>query len=131
MKLKPLDILFSQYIRMRAMARVGGCERCLTLKCDIQKDNGDIFPDYKQLQCSHFIGRRRRSVRWDEDNAVGLCSGCHMHLSSHPLEHTQWFIEHLGEQQVDLLLARNRSRVKPDEKLLEIYFREKIKGIEK
>jgi len=116
MKLLPLDKLFSEYIRKRAIQRVHGCERCLAGKID-----------YKQLQCSHFIGRARRAVRWDEDNAVGLCAGCHMYLTSHPLEHVQWFKDYIGEQAVDLLLARNRIKEKPDENLLTIYFKEKIK----
>jgi len=130
MKLTPLDTLFSEYIRRRAIQRVGGCERCLTTKIDIVKDNGEIYPDYKQLQCSHFIGRARRAVRHDEDNAVGLCAGCHMFFTAHPLEHVQWFMEYLGEEKVDLLLARNRIREKPDVEAITLYLQTKINGLE-
>ena len=119
MKFSPLDKLFGQYIRMRAIQRVHGCERCLTGKSS-----------WKELQCSHFIGRGRRSVRFDEDNAIGLCGACHMYLTAHPLEHVRWFTEHLGQEGVDLLLARNRDMIKPDEKLIAIYYREKIKELE-
>lgn len=129
MKLSPLDKLFSQNIRMRAIQR-GGCERCLTLKYDIQKEDGSVYPAWKQLQCSHFIGRARRAVRWDEDNAVGLCAACHMYLTSHPLEHVRFFTDYLGEQQVDLLMARNRSREKPDINAITIYLKAKIKELE-
>ncbi len=119
MKLSPLDILFSQYIRMRAMVRIGGCERCLAGKVD-----------YKQLQCSHFHGRARRSVRWDESNSVGLCPGCHMYFTAHPLEHVEWFKNHLGEAEYNNLQGRMRqTHPKPDEKLLLIYYREKIKTL--
>ncbi|KKM70644.1 hypothetical protein LCGC14_1438740 [marine sediment metagenome] len=116
MKLDPLDKLFSQYIRMRAISRVGGCERCLHTKTS-----------YKQLQCSHFHGRARKSVRWDEDNAVGLCGACHMYLTAQPHIHEEWFKEKLGDR-FDLLLARMRNtHPKPDKNLLWIYYREKIK----
>lgn len=115
MKLLPLDKLFSAFIRRRAMSRVGGCERCLRPKTD-----------YKQLQCSHFHGRAKKSVRWDEDNAVGLCYGCHKHLTSFPLEHTDWFREHLGELNFDLLEARMRVIGKPDREALTLYYKSKV-----
>ena len=119
MKLDPLDVLFSKFIRMRAMSRVGGCERCLHTKVD-----------YKQLQCSHFHGRGKKSVRWDEDNSVGLCGGCHMYLTAHPTEHVRWFEERLGGR-ADLLEARMRAtRLKPDKVALKFYYLEQIKGLE-
>lgn len=118
-KISPLDKLFSEYIRRRAMQRVGGCERCLSGKVD-----------YKQLQCSHFIGRGRKSTRYDEDNAVGLCMGCHTHLGANPLEHTQWFTDKIGQEKLDLLQARSRiTYPKPDKKLIELYLKEKIAEI--
>jgi len=119
MKLSPLDKLFSEFIRRRAIERVGGCERCLVGKTD-----------YKQLQCSHFHGRAKKSVRWDEDNAVGLCAGCHMYLTSQPKEHFEWFKNYLGEDKLDLLSSRVRiTHPKPDIELLTIYYKEKIKEI--
>ena len=119
MKLDPLDKIFSQVIRMTAISRVHGCERCLAGKTD-----------YKQLQCSHFIGRARRVVRWDEDNSAGLCAGCHMYLSAHPLEHVQWFTDYLGQEKIDLLLARNRNREKPDKEAIRLYLKAKIRTLE-
>ena len=130
MKLLPLDILFSEYIRKRAIARIGGCERCLTTKIDILKDNGKVFTDYKQLQCSHFIGRSRRSVRWDEDNAVGLCAACHLYFTANPIEYVQWFMNHIGEEKLNLLMARNRNREKPDIEAITLYLKAKMQGVE-
>ena len=118
MRLLPLDKLFSEFIRKRAMLRVHGCERCLQGKTD-----------YKQLQCSHFIGRSRRAVRWDEDNACGFCAGCHMYLTAHPTEHVQWFMNYLGEEKLDLLMARNRERQKPDIEAITLYLKGKIKEL--
>jgi len=117
-KIDSLDKLFSKYIRLRAIKTVHGCERCLTGK-----------QDYKGLQCSHFFGRSKRSTRYDEDNAVGLCFGCHQYLGSHPLEHVEWFKQRLGER-FDLLQARAGIPGKPDRELLTIYLKAKIKELE-
>lgn len=119
-RLDPLDVLFSEFVRCRAMIRIHGCERCLTGKTD-----------YKQLQCSHFWGRSRRSVRWDEDNGVGFCGACHLYFASHPAEYTEWFKQHLGEMAFDLLASRMRiTYPKPDKKMLALYYKEKIKELE-
>ena len=119
MKLNPLDILFSKYIRLRAMKRVHGCERCLNYK-----------KDYKELQCSHFIGRSNHSTRWDEDDCVGLCGACHIYFGSHPLEHMEFFKNRLGEQAFDLLNARARIIQKVDRNAITLYLKAKIQELE-
>ncbi len=118
MRLSPLDILFSKFIRLRAIKGVHGCERCQTYK-----------RDYKELQCSHFYGRSRKSVRWDEDNAAGLCFGCHQYLGSHPQEHVQFFKERLGDR-FELLEGRMRVMGSPDQEILTLYYQQKIKEVE-
>lgn len=117
-----LDAKFSEVIRRRAILNTGGCERCLTPKYDIEKDNGDTFPAWKLLQCSHFIGRAKKSVRWDEDNASGLCGGCHMYFTAHPDEHTEFFKDRLGDK-FDLLQAR-KHQIKPDKYLIYLHLDE-------
>lgn len=108
-RIDPLDRLFSRYI----LARDKYCQRCGGLG---------------GLQTSHFWGRARRSVRWDEDNACLLCFGCHMYFTAHPFEHTEWFGNRLGEDKFNMLLSRMRNtHPKPDKKLIEIYLRERIK----
>ena len=60
-------------------------------------------------------------------NCAGLCAGCHMYLSAHPLEHVEWFKEFIGEEEFDLLSARARNtHPKPDIKLLTIYYKNLI-----
>ena len=117
MKEDPLDVLFRNYIQQRAIQRVGGCERCLSGKTS-----------YKQLQCSHFHGRAKKSTRWDEDNCAGLCGGCHMYLTAHPLEHVEWFKAHLGEHEFNLLSSRMRVIGKPDKAALTLYYQQLIGG---
>jgi len=47
------------------------------------------------LNAHHIIGRRNRNVRWDLDNGILLCSGCHTFKteSAHqdPLQFMEWF----------------------------------------
>ena len=129
MKLSPLDKLFSEYIRRRAIKRVGGCEKCKHPKFDIQKDNGDIFPAWKRLQCAHFDGRKNQSVRFDEMNAAGLCGACHLYIDSHPFEKVEWIKTQLGEREFDFLQGRMRNKGKSDENLLTLYYREKIREL--
>ena len=127
MRIEPLDKLVSEYIRRRALQRAGGCERCLTPKYDIVKDNGEIYPAWKQLQNSHFHGRSKKSTRHDEDNLAGLCGACHMYLTAHPLEHVEWFKNHLGQEAFDLLNSRMRIPGKPDKAALILYYKDKLR----
>ena len=118
MKLDELDILFSKFIRMRAVKRCGGCEKCLTPH------------KWQDLQCSHFFGRADKSTRWDEANGKGTCGGCHLYLDSHPLYHVQWMEQFLGEKEFELLQSRNRQMGKPDKKMLTLYYQQEIKKLE-
>ena len=126
-KRNPLDNLFSEFIRRRAILRVGGCERCLSKKHDHIREDGSTRPAYMELQCSHIIGRSTQVTRWDEDNAVGLCGGCHMYLEHHPIEHQEWFLVYLGHERYELLQARRRLGSKPDYETLSIYYKAKLK----
>jgi len=73
---KKLDTLFSLKVRSK-----GFCERCGT------KDN---------LQCAHIISRRYHQVRWDLNNALSLCRGCHMYFTYHPIEWEDYIIKEKG-----------------------------------
>ena len=92
-KILPEDKLLSEYIRKRAN---GICEVC-------GKDKG-----WKGLQCSHYIGRRNKSVRWDIDNVSAQCFGCHLKFHENPYEHHRWKLNQLGEEKYEALLKRSR-----------------------
>ncbi len=116
MKISPLDKIYSEVIRKRALQRVGGCERCLSQKTS-----------WKELQCSHFHGRAKRSVRYDTDNAIGICAGCHLYLTAHPLEHVEFFRKHLGEEAFDMLHKRSQIlRPRPDQELITLYLQAQL-----
>ena len=117
-RIDSLDKLFSKYIRIRATKRTGGCERCRAWKAD-----------YKQLQCAHLLGRWKGSIRWDEDNAIGACGGCHMVLDRDHTAKEEFIINHLGQERYDLLKMRARTIGRPDKELLTIYYTQRIKEL--
>lgn len=114
-KITRLDVLFSKFIRLRAG---GKCEYCGKLK---------LLP---HLECSHFHGRRKRSVRYDPDNACGLCFSCHQYLGSNPYQHTEFFKKHLGSERFEALNIRAEMIVKIDKKAVERDLLEKLKLLE-
>lgn len=101
-KLSKLDVLFSIVIRLRAKGR---CEYC--------------GKPAKRLECSHFIGRRNRSVRWDMDNAASVDFSCHQYLDEHPYKHVEWFKKRLGSQRFEELNIRAETITKFSDKDIE------------
>jgi len=111
------DRLFSEFIRKRAIRISGGCQRCLS-----QKTN------YKQLQCSHLWGRRNKATRWDPDNCIGLCSGCHAYFTANPIEHQDWFRKHLGDERFEQLRLRAQGVKKVDIVVVRLYLNQLLKN---
>ena len=116
-----LDELYREYIRRRAMKRVGGCERCHTPKLS-----------YRDLQAAHFHTRGGHTTRWDIRNSVGLCGGCHMYIDSHEEEKIEFEKQVLGEEEYERLfvLAHMTTKQAPiDHKLIELSLRELLKEV--
>lgn len=108
-----LDILFSKFIRLRAGGR---CEYCVKA--------------FKRLECSHFHSRRKRSVRYDPDNAACLCFSCHQYLGGNPYIHTEWFKGRLGSEKFEALNIRAEIPMKVDKEKMEASLLEKIQLLE-
>lgn len=66
----------------------------------------------EHLNAHHIIGRRNLTVRWDLDNGVCLCAGCHTFSrdSAHqnPLEFHKFILELRGEDFIDNLRLKAR-----------------------
>ena len=117
-----LDVLASEYVRRRAMQRIGGCERC-----------GQGKVSWKDLQWAHYRGKTKHSVRWDESNAAGLDGGCHRYLDSHAYEKVEFFRNLLGQEKFDRINLRAEATMRSattDYKAQEIYLRMKLKELE-
>ena len=115
-KLTPLDKLFSHYIRTKADNH---CEYC------------GVWKDTRDLQASHFHGRRKRSTRYDEENVSCLCFSCHMYLGENPYAHTEFFRKRLGSGRFEKLNIRaETTHPKPDLVAITAQLKEKIKLLE-
>jgi len=115
-KITALDRLFSQYIRERANWK---CERC----------GRDYSPNNGRLHCSHFHGRRKKSVRWEPENAMAACFTCHQWLTENPEGHTAFFKKRLGEKRFNALLIQANTPKKPDLLLIGIQLRHLLKKL--
>ena len=127
-KRSPEDDLYSEFIRKRAIMRVGGCERCGAEKYDIQKDNGQVMEAWKQLDCAHLIARVHHGTAWDPDNSLGLCSGCHMYIDR--LDRKDLFIiEKVGQITYQSLLIKKEGVHHIDHAALRLYLKAKIEEL--
>lgn len=101
------DKWFSKYIRLRD----GKCMRCGS----IVQYNASGEPTSHQN--SHYIGRRKESTRFDLDNCITLCYGCHQYWHENPKEYDKWMIDHKGQKVVDDLILRSNMYKKKDRKM--------------
>ncbi len=111
------DALFSNFIRKRANYI---CQRC-------HKDYGGPC---QGIECAHVFSRRNISTRWDPDNALCLCTGCHAYWGEEPLEMYEWYKKKYGEAQFDALLLRKNIPTKVDKKLIRIGLKILMKELE-
>lgn len=109
----PLDRLFSQVIRSRAN---GVCEI------------GGEFRGYGRLMCCHNWGRRKKSVRWDLDNAVAGCFYHHRMIDENAEDKITFFKRYLGQQRYENLNKRANwpQQYKPDKKLIKLMLEKEL-----
>lgn len=89
MKISKADKLFSQYIRSRAKWI---CQRCGRKF----KKNGP------GLHCAHYWSRGRWITRFNQNNAIALCFGCHRYIDTHKEEKNKLFKRILGNKFLQL-----------------------------
>ncbi len=89
------DDLFSKLVRERAN---WCCETC-----------GKYFPEDRRqgLHCSHIFSRRHQATRWDPDNAIAECFGCHQKGAGSPVEHFFALENMLGREKLNRLRIRH------------------------
>lgn len=94
------DAAFSDCVRERANWT---CERCNT-----------YYPEGSRrgIECAHIKGRRNKRVRQDPDNALCLCTSCHMYYSGEPLEFTAFVEQKLGAGRLEILIEKARECIK-------------------
>lgn len=105
------DRLFSHLVRLNAG---GFCEYC----------------GGTGTQTSHFHSRRKRSTRWDLDNAIWSCFSCHRFLDEHPNKHTEFFRKRLGSERFEQLNIRAETIAKVCPEKVEAELKDKIRILE-
>ena len=109
------DKVFSDFIRHRDRWT---CQRCRKVKNPMSPSSR------KGLHCSHFYGRSTYATRFDSDNCVALCYGCHRYLGSHPAEHLEFITNHLGAERFRELTKRRNMKVKRRDFLNDHFYNE-------
>ena len=108
-KIDKADAMFSRYIRLRD----GKCMKCGRLgeeNAEGERING--------LEASHYFGRANESTRFDEENVIALCAGCHQYWGSTDREdYRDFMIRRLGKKRFELLRFRSNQYKKKDRKL--------------
>ena len=89
--IKSLDKLWSLKVKERAEFK---CEFCLE--------------EGVWLNSAHIVGRRYRTLRWDIDNGMCLCYGCHRAYDEHQPQAEQIRRIVIGEERLERLLAKKQ-----------------------
>ena len=93
---KQLDKLWSAAVRKK-----GYCELC------------GRKPPEVVLHAHHIYSRTHRSTRYDLDNSVCLCMGCHLYTAHKSVqEFSDWVGEKLGSEKLDALRKKAHTPVK-------------------
>ena len=115
-KVRPVDTLYSSYLRTK---RGWKCEKC-----------GKDCSDNKQyLTVSHFHGRRKESVRFDDENVSVLCRKCHFYFEEHKEDYKKWLISIIGERRFDILTLTANTTAKKDDEGMRIVLKKLIKDL--
>lgn len=99
--LKRADAMFSKYIRERdGECRAGGTDEteCSTV-----------------LQAAHIVSRRFRAIRWDEANAIALCTAHHLKFTLSPDMWRAWLRDNDFDWDALYWLATHNAPEKPFE----------------
>jgi len=99
MRIDPIDILFSKYVKLKAGSI---CEYC------------GQRPASQGYHTHHFIGRRYLNTRYEPDNGVALCMSCHNLMGDFPDESQAFFVKRVGSQRAEELKIIARTYHKMD-----------------
>lgn len=113
------DAYFSDIVRIKAKWI---CERCYR----------DFSNNKNLFDCAHYISRGNHRTRWNFDNVLALCRGCHDYFGKNPDDHTQFMMKKLGEKrfaQLQINKTRQWHDSKVDEKIIRMGLRLELKAI--
>ena len=116
-KLRKSDKLFTQITRFRFNYT---CQ-----KCGREYDENESLYN---LGVSHYYGRSRESVRFNNDNTTLLCNlPCHRKWEGEERgDYTEYMIERLGQKGFEELTKRANSYRKRDDRAMEAILKERL-----
>lgn len=120
-KIDAADKAFSQWVRLRDM-------KCLRCQSPVQLNDKGLPVSH---QASHFQGRGKESTRFDPENVITLCTGCHMYFTAHPAEHYMWQVSRMGQAAADALVLRSNMYVRKDRKLQAMLWKQELAKLKK
>jgi 5-methylcytosine-specific restriction endonuclease McrA len=59
------------------------------------------------IQWAHIISRRHLALRWEADNALTFCGGCHFFWHSQPFLAQEWFRKNWPDRYENILKIYN------------------------
>ena len=62
-----------------------------------------------RLECAHIFSRRHRAMRWDEDNALCLCTRHHFMAHHNPLLFSEFVKRYIGIEKFNALLLKAKT----------------------
>ena len=108
------DKWFSDYIRIRDKWT---CQRCY------RKFRQE---ELQGLDCGHLHTRGHNMTRFNPDNCLSFCYGCHSYLDANPKLKDELFLKHIGSKKFNELERLSKvpyTGIKKDQKVLSAKFR--------
>lgn len=100
-KIDKADQVFSQYIRFRDKFT---CKRCWK-----------YYPEGKGLSACHFWSRWHEGTRFESDNVISMCFGCHQRMDADKHgEFRDFMLKRLGEKRFKTLEVQARTYCRKD-----------------
>ncbi len=121
MKTDKADSTFAEAIKTRDKWT---CQRCKTDYTHSESKQG--------LDCSHYFGRQAQGTRFEPDNCIALCRGCHNYWDEIDKEgYREFKTKQLGQERFESLRLQANTYKKKDYKMRLIEAREYLKLMEK
>ncbi len=119
-KIDEADWIFSLAIRIRDRWT---CQRCGRYFLENQR---------RGLDCSHYFGRQaEEGTRFEPDNCIALCRGCHNYWDEIDKEGYRDFkIKQLGKERFETLRLQSNTYKKKDRKMRLIEAKEFLKQVQ-
>lgn len=67
-------------------------------------------------------------MRFEADNVIAACYGCHQFLGSMPEKHREFFLKRLGQKRFDLLMLKANTPERPDYKAIKLWLDLELRG---